>query len=159
MNIRTNKSSQLAGLSGGTLKKKSKWWLWLIILLVILAIVVFALKKCEKNATISSPTSEIPAIVSDTTTTEPETSNSGSATVTTEDKSASEEKTAIATDNNSVSSAASYQSTVNYDRLARMVVRGKYGNNPQRKESLGNDYQKVQKIVNEGKGVWWTPIN
>lgn len=42
---------------------------------------------------------------------------------------------------------------VNLDALASAVIRGEYGNNPQRRQLLGSNYAKVMAIVNRRLGV------
>lgn len=42
---------------------------------------------------------------------------------------------------------------VNLDALASAVIRGEYGNNPQRRQLLGSNYDKVMAIVNRRLGV------
>lgn len=46
---------------------------------------------------------------------------------------------------------------VNLDALASAVIRGEYGNNPQRRQLLGADYDKVMDIVNRRLGVSTAP--
>lgn len=46
---------------------------------------------------------------------------------------------------------------VNLDALASAVIRGEYGNNPQRRQLLGSNYDKVMAIVNRRLGVSAAP--
>lgn len=46
---------------------------------------------------------------------------------------------------------------VNLDALASAVIRGEYGNNPQRRQLLGSNYDRVMAIVNRRLGVSTTP--
>lgn len=46
---------------------------------------------------------------------------------------------------------------VNLDALASAVIRGEYGNNPQRRQLLGSNYDNVMAIVNRRLGMSTTP--
>jgi cytoskeletal protein RodZ len=152
-------NSSAVGLDGNNskYKPKSKWWLWLLILLLVVVIVIFALIKWQKDTMPIQPVETL-TVVSDTalsgTVTEETLPNDGK-----EYESAESIKTTEANSVSSTTSQTNLQSSEDYDEIAKNVVRGDYGNGLYRENALGDKYQEVQRRVNEGKEVWWKPID
>ena len=153
MSTQLKNNSSAVGLSGSNSKKKSKRWLWLLLLLVVIAIaiVLFALKNRKKDTLQIKPNSEIP--VSSQQVTENSVINEENIS----EQSVSNDATKKEPE--SSTSQSTTQSTENYDEIARITVRGDYGNGQSRKNALGEKYLEVQRRVNQGKGIWWNPVD
>jgi cytoskeletal protein RodZ len=158
MSTTLKNNASAIGLGGNNSKKKSKWWLWLLILLVVAVIVFFVFKKYSNDKPIPTDTPTIPVTVVDST----ENTNVGSGDAVSEEQNTTENKDEQVENNGSPESDETTSvphSATDYDAEARTAVRGTYGNGQSRKDVLGEKYSEVQRKVNEGKGVWWNPID
>lgn len=157
------------GNEGGNKKK----WLWIALAIIVIAILAYLL--ISKNRTGKTPTVEdsTELVSDDITSTEPnESVTDDSAEVISnqgeissmEDGSDSVPDTQTPSANNSSVTTTSAQHvddssmnktsdvpapTGSLDEQAQQVIRGVYGNNPERRQKLGADYQAIQKRVNE----------
>lgn len=157
----------------GASKKK---WLWIVLAIVILAILAYMLIPHGRTIT-PSPVEDSTEVVSgDSTTTEPAdsvlTDSTAAATnpteSTIENKSESAPNTETQptttqsantpsasthpenTDNTAISDPSNAPTlTGNIEDQANQVIRGVYGNNPERRQKLGAEYKAIQKRVNE----------
>lgn len=152
---------------GGNKKK----WIWIALIIIVLAILAFLFipksqpgetqdvpnptENVEKDTTATSPadstnqdTTAIAATPNSTMKASPEaipTAESASqASVAT-----SQQESATSTPESSANDAAPAVSASDIETQARQVIKGAYGNNPERRQKLGVDYKAIQKRVNE----------
>lgn len=151
-----------------------KTWLWIVLAIIVLAILAYFFisgghskgSQTDKDTTElvkdSTATERKDSITADSTSettssevtpVETTSSNTNSESVVPKTSQSSvepvpgtpqqSEKVSSTTDNPSATSS------MNVDEQARQVIKGIYGNNPERRQKLGADYQAIQKRVNE----------
>ena len=135
----------------GKKKGYGKAWLWVILAIVAVVIIIWIMPKgCTeaKEDQEAVALTETTANVSDSVTVEAD-SNVGAVQV------ASQEVAAVTDNSDKISSASAPAAkptskvSDNVEQEALNVIRGEYGNNPQRRSALGQDYDAVQRRVNQ----------
>lgn len=167
---KTSDSSSTSTTSTNNNEGNSKnKWVWIVLIIIALAVLAyFLMPQSEQAQTEPTPTEKVDG---DTTVTIPtdsthqdsvatasnptETTSAGfapeaSATTepTPEETVAAQRESKTSVPNTSVNTAAT-TSTGSIEDQAQQVIRGVYGNNPERRHKLGADYKAIQKRVNE----------
>lgn len=162
------KASQPAN-DGGNGGGSRKTWLWAVLALIVVAILAWLFIPKGENQPTSSPNTE--TVNSDSASTAPEDSMQADSSSTSEEEEqpqatdetpsveplqgeAGEPSTAQPSAAPTVRMSApapqpAAAPTGSVEETALQVIRGTYGNNPERRNRLGTDYEAVQKRVNQ----------
>lgn len=159
------------GEEGGSKKK----WLWVVLAIIVLVVLAYLFIPGGRTEAITTGTDSTETVMGDSTAAEPKDSVSEDTTATTanltESPSVDEGSESVSdpqsTYTPSSKAPSAQQQNVtddlspekessnaaapvgSIDEQAQQVIKGVYGNNPERRQKLGADYKTVQKRVNE----------
>ncbi|MDE6444237.1 MAG: hypothetical protein K2K64_07445 [Muribaculaceae bacterium] len=150
------------------IRKKNNTWMWVILILLILILLVWWIYPSSKNVEDPVVAQEVENVVTDST-------DSESAQIDQLANPATEEDSSIVVQTNAQSEASDRQPSSGNSEMSQVpaatgttsntpvasdgsieaealnVIRGVYGNNPIRKEKLGDRYYEIQRYVNQMK--------
>ena len=125
-------------------KSNKKWIVVAAIIIIVVVAVIFGIKSCNQDQN-----NETLAIPQDTTAVDDASSTDTTAIENQKSEDPNMVDNNVATQTKEINAQAGDSFDVEAEALK--TIRGDYGNNPQRKELLGDKYQRIQKRVNELK--------
>ncbi len=136
-------------------KKKNggRAWLWVIFAIIAVIIIVLIMpKSCTEAKEENEPvtlTEPVKAIEVDSTVAQTDSVVSAPEVASPQQNEVNENKTTNKDDASTAAVKNTAKVSDNIEQEALNVIRGEYGNNPQRRSALGQDYDAVQRRVNQ----------